>query len=111
MIAWRRVPWPLWVLAVVLLSDAVRIEFVVNGPVLVMILNPVLILAWVYFLFRGVRWIWLLTIVLGALGLAVDVVAGSFRLWGDAESLIELMLLLLPVTRRYFSPQQAPAPS
>jgi hypothetical protein len=107
MIAWRRVPWPLWVVALMMLSGAIQIELVVDGPVLVMILNPVLMLAWVYFLLRGVRWVWLLTIAIGVLGLAFDVVAGSVRLWVDTTSLIELVLLLLPITRRYFSPEQA----
>lgn len=106
MIAWRRVPWPLWVIVAVQLQAAVRLELAVHGPLLVMFLYALLNIAWLYFLVRGVRWVWIMTIAVIALGLAFDLV--SFRGWGTTIGVVELILLLLPVTRRYVANDSTP---
>lgn len=104
---WREVPWPLWVFAVgqVLLIARVVLQF--HGPLVVTVLYPVLTFGGVYFLLRGVRWVWLVTVGVIVLGLAFELVSGSIRWWGNAIGLVELVLLLLPVTRRYFSSEGA----
>jgi hypothetical protein len=109
MIEWRRVPWPLWVYAAVALLTAARVEIWVHGPILVKVLYIVVAFAWLYFIFRGIRRIWIATLAVFALGLAFELVSGSLQWWGAMITLIELMLLLLPVTQRYFSREQGPA--
>ena len=66
-----------------------------------MLLYPALVLGWLYFLLRGMRWIWLVTLAFFALGFALELVAGPRHWWGPAMSSVALILLLLPVTRRY----------
>lgn len=101
--AWRQVPWPLWVFAAAQLLVVARVEAMVHGPILAMILYPVLVLGWLYFLLRGVRWIWLVTLGVVVLGLAFELVSGSLRWWATTIGVAEALLLLLPFTRRYFS--------
>ncbi|HET9154931.1 MAG TPA: hypothetical protein VFN85_12555 [Solirubrobacterales bacterium] len=103
MIGWKRVPWPLWVFAVAQLLIAARVEIKVHGPVLLMVLYPGLIIGWLYLLLRGMRWVWLTTLALFVLGLVFELVSGSLRWWGIAMALVEITLLLLPVTRSYFT--------
>ena len=108
MIEWRRVPWPLWIYSAVAFFDLLRLEFRVHGPALAMVIYTAFSIAWLYFLLRGVRWIWLGTVALLVLGLAYDLVAGSLLRWVAALGVIELILLLLPVTRSYFSKETVP---
>lgn len=103
MIDWKRVPWPLWVYSVAMLLAASLLEVNVHGPVSARVLFAVIMLMWLYFLLRGVRWVWIVTIGIYALGVVPDLISGSLTWQGVVLSLIGLMLLLLPVTRRYFS--------
>jgi hypothetical protein len=102
-IEWRSVPWPLWVFAAAILFATARFEIRVHGPIVVMVLDLAFMLAWLLFLLRGVRWVWLVTIALFVLVLAFELVSGSLQGWRTLLSMIELMLLLLPITRRYYS--------
>jgi hypothetical protein len=67
-----------------------------------MVLFPTLIFAWLYFLLDGVRWVWIVNLAILVLGLVLEVAFAPLD-WHDAVSLIGLVLLLLPVTRQYFS--------
>ena len=107
MIEWRRVPWPLWVFSLVALTGAMLTEFEAHAPTPAKALLIAVMLAWLYVLFRGVRWVWIGTIGIYVLGVIPDLVSGSLKWWGVAVSLIGLALLLLPVTRRYFSSRTA----
>jgi hypothetical protein len=62
----------------------------------------VIILLWLYFLLRGVRWIWIATVGISVLGLMVDLLSGSFTWLGLVMGVVALALLLLPATRRHF---------
>lgn len=103
MIEWRRVPWPLWIYSAVMLLGAILIEVKAHGPILAKALYPLVVLAWLYFLLKGVRWVWIVTVGIYVLGLIPYLISGSLKWQGVALSLIALLLLLLPVTRRYFS--------
>jgi len=103
MIDWKRVPWPLWIYSVAMLLAAVLLEVKVHGPVSARVLFAVIMLMWLYFLLKGVRWVWIVTIGIYVLGVVPDLVSGSLTWQGVVLSLIGLMLLLLPITRRYFS--------
>lgn len=91
------------------LVPAVQIELKSPGPLSVRVLFLALMIAWLYSLLRGVRWVWLATVALYVLGLAYELVSGSLLRWGTAISLLLLLCLLLPVTRRHFSKSPAPA--
>lgn len=78
------------------------IELKAHGPVEAKVLFPALGLVYLYFLLKGVRWLWIATIAVEALGLIPEVVSGSLNWLGGLLSLATLLLLLLPVTRRYF---------
>jgi hypothetical protein len=85
-----------------MLLAALSIEVKANGPVPVKVLFAAVMLTWLYFILQGVRWVWLVTIGIYVLGLAPYLISDSLTWQGLALSLIGLILLLLPVTRRYF---------
>jgi hypothetical protein len=66
-------------------------------------------LVWIYFLLAGVQWLWIATVAFGVLGVALDPILGTTTLYGLASSLVGLVLLLLPATRRYFGRGDAAA--
>ena len=103
MIAWRRVPWTLWAFAVLTVAGlaVVLARASGNAPVTALIVYVVLICAWLYFLLRGVRWVWMITVGVGLFGLIFDLITGSGTWLGIASGLVGLLLLLLPATRRY----------
>ncbi len=103
----RKVPWPLWVFAALALIPAILIEVEVHGPIAAKVLYPALVLAWLFFLLKGVRWVWISTVAVTALGLVPDLIVGSVTWRGFAEWAITIGLLLLPVTRRYFASEPA----
>jgi hypothetical protein len=86
-----------------MLLAAISIEIKVHGPVPAKVLFAAVMLVWLYFLLKGVRWVWMVTIGIYVLGLVPDLISGSATWQGVSLSLIGLMLLLLPVTRRHFS--------
>jgi hypothetical protein len=96
-------PWPLWVYSVGTLLAAISIEIKVHGPVSARVLFAAVMLAWLYFLLKGVRWVWIVTVGIYVLGLVPDLISGSLMWQGLALGLSGLVLLLLPVTRRHFS--------
>jgi hypothetical protein len=102
-IAWRQVPWTLWAFAVITVAGVIVVLARAAGdaPVAVLILYAVLTCAWVYFLLRGVRWLWMITVGVGLVGLLFDLVSGSGTWLGISSGVVGLVLLLLPVTRRY----------
>jgi hypothetical protein len=101
-IEWGKVPWTLWIFAVTIIVVVVLFEVHVSGPALAKALFSILMFGWLFFLLKGVRWVWIMTIGIYVIGLLVELV-GSATWHGVILSLISLALLLLPVTRRYFS--------
>jgi hypothetical protein len=103
MMDWRQIPWPLWIYSAITLLGAILIEFRAHGPFLAKALYPIVMLVWLYFLLKGVRWIWIVTVGIYIVGLIPYLISGSLKWQGIALSLIGILLLLLPVTRQYFS--------
>lgn len=103
MIELKQVPWPLWVYSAVMLLSVIVVEAKAHAPILAVALYLVTVFAWLYFLLKGLRWIWIATVGLSVVGLILYPIADSINWGGIAMSLIGLLLLLLPATRRYFS--------
>lgn len=102
MIDWRRIPWPLWILFALTMWGLTSLEVSASGPIAVKVLVPIVTVAWLYFLLRGVRWVWIVTIGIYALSLVQYSLFGSPEWTAAATALVGLLLLLLPVTRRFF---------
>lgn len=108
MIEWRRVPWPLWAYALLTIGESLIVVFMtVSTPIAPLIFFIALMFVWTYFVLRGVRWLWIVTIAVNALGLAINLATGGGTLRGDLVGLISLALLLLPATRRFFGRGEA----
>ncbi len=103
MIAWRRVPWTLWAFAVLTFAGLIVVFARASGdaPATVLIVYVVLILAWLYFLLRGARWVWMITVGVSLVGSLFDLTTGSGTWLGISSGLVGLVLLALPPTRRY----------
>jgi hypothetical protein len=106
---WRKVPWPLWVFAALVLVPAILIEVEVHGPIPAKVLYPFIMFAWLFFLLKGVRWVWITTLTVTVLGFVPDLIADSFTWQGVIGGAVGIGLLLLPVTRRYFASDPAMA--
>lgn len=102
MIEWRRVPWTLWVYSAFGLVGVILIEVEIHGQIPSKVLFPFVMLAWLFFLLKGVRWVWFVTLGVSVLGFAGELISDSLAWNGIVMGLINPMLLLLPVTRRYF---------
>lgn len=111
MIEWKRVPWPLWLYSLVQLLALILTEVKVHGPAPAKALLAVVMLVWLYILLKGVRWAWVVTIGVYALGLVLYLTPGSFTWQGIGLSLVGLVLLVLPGTRRYFSEDAVALPA
>jgi membrane-bound ClpP family serine protease len=98
MIAWVEVPWSLW--AYVILATAGIVVAVFSTPVAPSVFAVIFVLAWDLLLLRGIRWVWLGTLILGVLNILVDAAAGTGTWHG--YGLVGLALLLLPPTRHFF---------
>jgi hypothetical protein len=103
MIDWKRVPWSLWLFCAILAAGWVAVEVDAHGPALAKVLFAALMLAWVYFLLRAVRWLWIVTVAISVTGFVPHTFMASRSWRGLVTSVVELALLLLPVTRRYFA--------
>lgn len=102
MIEWKRVPWSLWVYFGVVLLGTVRLEVEAHGPVGVKGLFLLVMIVWLYLLFKGIWWVWGITLVIYVLGFVSFLSSGSLSVIVGTSSVAGLVLLLLPVTRRYF---------
>lgn len=102
----ERVPWSLWAYVA---TTGVNLVFLlartnhVKPAIFVVVFGA----AWDYFLLRAVRWLWIATVVGLALGGVIGLMIGSGTWWGNAIGLLQLCLLLLPPTRRFFESRTA----
>lgn len=101
MIAWSRIPLPLWAYAAVTLVGTAIVEATASAPIAAKVLLAVLMLLWLYLLFRGLRLLWTLTVLFTGVGLLIDLLGQSPRWQSAAVAMVGLALLLLPSTRRY----------
>jgi hypothetical protein len=102
-IEWGKVPWTLWVLAALWVAELILFEAKLHGPVGPRVFYPVFVLAWLFFLLKGLRWVWIATLGFSVLGLLLLPISGSVTWHGVAEGAIGIGLLLMPSTRRYCS--------
>lgn len=105
---WSEVPWSLWAFVVLTTGDVIVPVATASGPVALWIFLVAFILAWTYFLLRAVRWLWIATIVVFACFTVIDLLNGTATWYGTLLGLIELGLLLLPPTRRFFEAANPP---
>jgi hypothetical protein len=102
-VEWRKVPWTLWVYAAFTVAGMIVIEVVLHGKVATKVIFPFFTFAYLFFLLKGLRWLWIATLVVLILGLVVDLIIGPATWRGILTDVIGPVLLLLPVTRRYFA--------
>lgn len=102
MIAWKRVPWSLWVYFGVVLLGTVRLDVEAHGPVGVKGVFLLVMMVWLYLLFKGIWWVWCITLAIYVWGFVSFLSSGSFSITAGTSSVAGLVLLLLPITRRYF---------
>jgi hypothetical protein len=102
-IAWRQVPWTLWAFAVLGLAGliVVVVRTVGDTPAIPLGLYVVLTFAWLYFLLKGVKWVWMITVGVSLVGTLFDLIAGSWTWLTLISGLVSLLLLVLPITCRY----------
>lgn len=101
-------PWTLWAYSAFTLVGVILIEVQVHGKIAPRVFFPFVMFAWLFFLLKGIRWVWIATLAVSVLGFAGDLVSGSLTWHGVAMGLVGTVLLLLPVTRRYFG---SPSPT
>jgi hypothetical protein len=101
-IEWDRVPWSLWLYVALSLGQIVVLVFTASMHIAPLVFFVVFAVVWDFFLLRAVRWLWVGTVALGALTIAVDLATGTGTWHGDLTGTIDLGLLLLPATRRFF---------
>jgi hypothetical protein len=106
-IEWGRVPWSLWLYVAISIGQIVVLVFTASMHIAPFVFFIVFIAAWDFFLLRAVRWLWIGTVALGVLILAIDLATGTGTWHGDLIGAIDLGLLLLPTTRRFFAASEA----
>jgi hypothetical protein len=102
-IAWGKVPWSLWLYVAISIGQIVVLVFTASMPIAPSVFSIVVIAAWDFFLLRAVRWLWIGTVALGALFLALDLATGTGTWHGDLIGAFDLGLLLLRATRQFFA--------
>jgi hypothetical protein len=81
----------------------------VHHPVGIIVTSVAVVIFWDYFLLRGVRWLWIATIVVLAGGLLLDIATETILWWALVITVTQIVLLLLPTTRRFFERREARA--
>ena len=108
MIDLEAIPWTLWAYvgcAVVNLGFLIAKSLnstSVHHPARIVVISVVVWSLLNYFLLRRVWWLWIATVVFLAGGLLLDVALGTILWWALVLTVIQLVLLLLPATRRFF---------
>lgn len=72
-----------------------------------MIFFVVFTLLWDFALLRGLRWVWLATLILGVGGLLINLMTGTGTWHGYLLSVVGYGLLLAAPTRRFFAKREA----
>jgi hypothetical protein len=107
-IEWETVPWTLWAYvgcAVVNLGFLIARSLnstSVHHPARIVVMSVVVWSLLNYFLLRGIWWLWIAAVVFLAGGLLVDIALGTILWWALVTAVIQIVLLLLPTTRRFF---------
>jgi hypothetical protein len=107
---WKRVPRTLWLLAVFFVGQAVSLVARTAMSAELLVFLVLFQAGWLYLLFSRRRWAWIATVALFVITLVVDLATGDSLAWyAWLISLAQLLLLVLPETRRFFARQAVPA--
>jgi hypothetical protein len=109
-VEWGKAPWTLRSYVVIALAGAVVIAIVVSStPVALRLFLVAFEVVVCFFLLRGVRWLWLVTIAFILLWFVQGVIEGNLRWYGIAQGIVALVFLLHPATRKFFGRAETPA--
>jgi len=86
-----------------MIIGSVLVAAISHGPVVARVLLVLVAAAWAFALVQRIRWIWIATLVVFAFGLIFKVVSGNVRWYVAALSIIEIALLLHPLTREFYA--------
>lgn len=103
MIEWGKVPWPLWVYVAVGFLAMVGDEIQKSMRASLAAPAILVLLAWDLGLRRGIRWVWIFTVGINILFLVVNLILGSHAWYAIGIYVIFPLLLLNPLTRRFFA--------
>jgi hypothetical protein len=103
MVAWERIPWPLWAYCGLMVLSAVVVTATTDGPVIGRVGVVIVLLAWAFVLLLDIRWIWTATLVILVLVFISEVASGRLRWYGIVLTSVEFVLLLHPLTRQFYS--------
>jgi hypothetical protein len=87
-----------------MIVSALVVVVATHGPALPRVLFVGIFLGWAVLLLRGIRWIWIATILLFALGLLAQVLSANIRWIGIILIIVDFALLIHPLTRRFYEP-------
>jgi hypothetical protein len=74
-----------------------------SGPIAAQVLFSAIVFAWVFFMLKGVRWLWIATVAVSVLSFISSLITDPQTWYGIVGGAISISLLLLPATRRYFA--------
>lgn len=109
MIDWRELPWSLGFYILWTVGLAGWLVFHVSGPIEARVLFSAIVLAWAFFMLRGVHWLWIATAAVSVFSFIVGLITDPQTWYGIGGGAISIGLLLLPATRRYFASEPASA--
>lgn len=107
MIDLGRVPWSLGLYILWTVGLSGWLVFHVSGPIAAQVLFSAIVLAWAFFMLKGVRWLWIATVAVSVLSFISDLITDPQTWYGIVGGTISIGLLLLPGTRRYFASEPA----
>lgn len=102
MISRSRVPWSLRGYALLIVIGVIFVIIEAHGTIVGLALFAGIVAVWLKFLLGGSRRVWLATLVVSILGLALDLILGTFTYLGLVGGIIGVVLLLLPMSQEYF---------
>jgi hypothetical protein len=106
---WEKVPLSLRAYVVLTTGGIVATALLASVPVVPAIFSIVTTLFWNFFLIRGVRWLWMATIVVDVLAIGFDLITDTGTWYGISIGLVSLALLVVPATRQFFQADESVA--
>lgn len=109
MIYWGKVPWTLWAhVFLALAGPALAFGLRSGSKPGFFALGIAFAVVWNYFLLRRVRWLWLVTVAFAVIG-EVQLLALGPRNYELGVGLVDIVLLLHPLTREFFAKREETA--
>jgi hypothetical protein len=105
---WEKAPWSLRAYVILSLASSLIVAIVASSPILPRVFLVGFTIVICFFLLKGVRWLWILSIAFIPLGFAMAVAQGNVRWYSVALGVVDLILLIHPDTRRVFRREEIP---